>query len=50
MVMDYCSEGTLFNRIQNGMKEGEITDVSIGILSGLRDLHREGIIHRDLKV
>ena len=49
IVMDYCSEGTLYHRIKNGMQEAEITDVSIGILSGLRDLHHEGIIHRDLK-
>jgi serine/threonine protein kinase len=49
IVMDYCPEGTLHNRIQKGMNEAEITEVSIGILSGLRDLHREGIIHRDLK-
>lgn len=49
IVMDYCSEGTLYHRIKNGMQEAEITDVAIGILSGLRDLHHEGIIHRDLK-
>jgi serine/threonine protein kinase len=49
IIMDYCPDGTLFRRIQNGMSASEITDVSISILSGLRDLHREGIIHRDLK-
>lgn len=47
ILMEFCANGDLRNR--RGITPRELTDVAIHILLGLRDLHRCGKIHRDLK-
>jgi serine/threonine protein kinase len=47
--MELCSGGSLADLIGNRVDPNEIDRIAYGILSGLKDLHNEGIIHRDIK-
>ncbi len=47
ILMEFCANGDL--RKRRDITTHELTDVAIHILLGLRDLHRCGKIHRDLK-
>lgn len=53
IVMEYCPKGDLtgYMKAQMGkpLKEETIWKFSIQMLSGLRDLHRKKILHRDIK-
>lgn len=49
MVMDYCPNGCLRDKMEQNIPISEINELAIGILRGLQCLHREGIIHRDIK-
>jgi len=49
LVMDACPNGSLRDYIDRELKEDELDRIAFGILSGLHDLHSEGIIHRDIK-
>jgi serine/threonine protein kinase len=48
-VMKYCPNGNLGDWIGEPLNEEDYTAVAIRVLNGLHDLHREGVIHRDLK-
>jgi len=48
-VMEYCPGGSLGDLIGNAWDETLFRKIGIRILKGLRDLHHEGVIHRDLK-
>lgn len=53
ILMDYCSVGSvldLMKTIKRTLTEEEIAVILLSVLKGLSYLHREGIIHRDLKV
>lgn len=53
ILMDYCSVGSvldLMRTIKRTLTEEEIAVILLSVLKGLSYLHREGIIHRDLKV
>ncbi|CAN5587203.1 hypothetical protein BH23BAC1_BH23BAC1_25430 [soil metagenome] len=49
IIMDYCSQGTLRSKIGRDWSLEELNTLAINVLKGLRSLHREGIIHRDIK-
>jgi hypothetical protein len=49
IVMQYCSNGDLRKKMRPGVPVEEITRYARNILLGLRDLHVNGFVHRDLK-
>ena len=49
IIMDYCPNGSLANRMKDFFEVEKFESLATAILSGLKDLHQEGIIHRDLK-
>ncbi len=48
-TMDYCSNGSLRQRIGRDMPVAAIEHIALDTLKGLSALHKQGIIHRDLK-
>lgn len=48
LVMDYCPDGSLRDKIGNSLKS-DINKIALQILCGLNTLHSYGIIHRDIK-
>ena len=48
-VMDYCSRGSLRDRIIQGLGEKQCIAIAQDILIGLKALHENGKVHRDLK-
>eukprot|EP00037_Helgoeca_nana_P023608 m.245689 g.245689 ORF g.245689 m.245689 type:complete len:540 (-) comp26407_c0_seq8:2890-4509(-) len=54
IVMEFCTGGELFDDLERcpnmQMAEAEVRDVSGHILRSLAYLHRNGIVHRDLKL
>jgi serine/threonine protein kinase len=49
LIMDFCPDGSLRERISKPHSREELIDLGIQILSGLNILHSYGIIHRDIK-
>ncbi|HSI70144.1 MAG TPA: WG repeat-containing protein [Gillisia sp.] len=49
IIMEYASEGTLLQYIQNHKNSEILDDLIIQIINGVAYLHKEGTIHRDLK-
>jgi serine/threonine-protein kinase len=51
LVMDYCEGGTLRDLLEseNSLSLGEALTIMQGILAGLEQAHRHGIIHCDIK-
>lgn len=51
LVMDYCEGGTLRELLEseNSLSLGEALTIMQGILAGLEQAHRHGIIHCDIK-
>ncbi len=49
IIMEYCSGGSLQERMNLFQEESRFRHLATEVLRGLRDLHAEGIIHRDLK-
>jgi len=49
LVMDYCSDGSLRNKIGNSYDLDTLNKIAIQILYGINTLHSFGIIHRDIK-
>lgn len=51
LVMDYCEGGTLRDLLEseNSLSLGEALTIMQGILAGLEEAHRRGIIHCDIK-
>jgi serine/threonine protein kinase len=49
IAMEYCSKGSLKRRIIRGLEPGEAFELMRSIASALAELHRTGILHRDLK-
>jgi len=47
IVMEFCENGDLEHKIP--VSEQELDKLAFEVLSGLRDLHRNGKVHRDLK-
>jgi Protein kinase domain len=55
ILMTYCDKGSLedfvkFQRQTGFIEETEIWSVLIDILSGLSHLHRQGVLHKDIKL
>jgi serine/threonine protein kinase len=49
LVMDLCSGGNLRDLVGDRLPAEQLDAIAFGILTGLHDLHNEGIIHRDIK-
>lgn len=49
LVMDYCSDGNLRNRIGKAYDSEALINIALQILYGINTLHSFGIIHRDIK-
>ncbi|XP_054725880.1 mitogen-activated protein kinase kinase kinase 4 isoform X1 [Anastrepha obliqua] len=51
IFMELCSEGTLeaLVELSGGLPEGLIRRFTVQLLSGVAELHRHGIVHRDIK-
>eukprot|EP01119_Soliformovum_irregulare_P017122 TRINITY_DN5036_c0_g1_i1.p1 TRINITY_DN5036_c0_g1~~TRINITY_DN5036_c0_g1_i1.p1 ORF type:complete len:341 (+),score=108.89 TRINITY_DN5036_c0_g1_i1:25-1047(+) len=52
ILMDYCGGGSVRDHIdatKSPLKEEEVGAICIGVLQGLKYLHSQKIIHRDLK-
>lgn len=49
LVMDYCPDGSLRNRIGDSYSVNALNNIGIQILYGISTLHSFGIIHRDIK-
>jgi len=51
LVVEYCEKGSLFQLVANGFRIGkeQFSEWSSQIADGMRYLHSEKIIHRDLK-
>jgi TolB-like protein len=49
LAMEYLPGGNLRERIGQGMKPEDATNIVRRIASGLADMHAEGILHRDIK-
>ena len=55
LVMEYADDGdlfqkvTLYNKMHTNFSEEEVWKIFIQITKGLADLHKYGILHRDLK-
>jgi len=48
-IMHYCSNGSLRNKVGKNLSESNINAIAIDVLRGLKALHENGKIHRDLK-
>ncbi len=48
LEMDYCDGGSLYGRMGK-MSDGELRHILRDVCSGLAYLHREGIVHQDIK-
>jgi len=55
LVMEYCAEGNLTQRIINSIDSGipvtveEARQIGIGVAQGLAEIHELDVVHRDLK-
>jgi serine/threonine protein kinase len=49
IAMEYCSKGSLKQRITHGLESGRAYELMREIAGALGELHRVGITHRDLK-
>ena len=49
IAMEYCSKGSLKQRISHGLESYRAYDLMRQIAGALGELHRAGIMHRDLK-
>lgn len=49
--MELCSEGTLeaLVELSGGLPEGLTRRFTVQLLSGVLELHKHGIVHRDIK-
>jgi len=48
-VMDYCPYGDLRKKMNRNLSMDDVHKYALGILFGLKDLHKHGKVHRDLK-
>ena len=50
-VMELCAGGSLASRIETGgpLEPGELVPIVVSIAAALGELHRRGLIHRDVK-
>jgi serine/threonine protein kinase len=49
LVLDYCSDGSLRNRIGETYSIDALNNIALQVLYGINTLHSFGIIHRDIK-
>ena len=49
LFMEYCNEGTLWEKVHCGLSEYQIRRYSKEILHAIYALHEQGIVHRDIK-
>jgi cyclin-dependent kinase 10 len=52
LVMEYCEQdlASLLDHMQSPFTENQIKCILIQLFKGLRHIHRNFIVHRDLKV
>jgi serine/threonine protein kinase len=49
LLLEYCTGGSLSERIRKGFTECQLTSIVYDIVSALSHCHSQGIIHRDVK-
>ena len=49
MVCRYCGEGTIWHVAKQGLPEAMIRSYTHQILVAIEVLHRNGVVHRDIK-
>src|SRR5881392_4018925 len=51
MVLEYVPGGTLEDRLRDAerLQDDEISQIAVGVASGLAHAHARGVVHRDLK-
>ncbi|KAL9693062.1 hypothetical protein quinque_012347 [Culex quinquefasciatus] len=51
IFMELCPEGTLESLVElnGGLPEGQTRRYTMQLLSGVKELHRHGVVHRDIK-
>ena len=54
ILMEYCPNGTLFDllteRENKGFNEKELLMIAYSILEGLKNIHKAGVYHQDVKI
>ncbi|MDZ4839561.1 MAG: FHA domain-containing serine/threonine-protein kinase [Bacteroidota bacterium] len=49
IIMDFCPKGTLRSKMDDGINMSDSIRISAQILKGLSMMHKNGVIHKDLK-
>lgn len=51
IFMELCPEGTLESLVElnGGLPEGQTRRYTMQLLCGVKELHRHGVVHRDIK-
>lgn len=49
IFMEFCNEGTLEKLCRDGLSDDIVRTYTLHLLTAVCELHRRGIVHRDIK-